>query len=94
MDNLNEVVRENVDNALEQADELLQRAAETTGDEAKELQEKAKKCLLRARGGMKTFLKSPEQKASRLPVKSMTASMTIRGALSVSPLSAACCSVF
>ncbi len=46
--NLNEVVRENVDNALEQADELLQRAAETTG-------EKAKKCLLRARGGMKTF---------------------------------------
>lgn len=53
--NLNEVVRENVDNALEQADEFLQRAAETTGDEAKELQEKAKKCLLRARGGMKTF---------------------------------------
>lgn len=50
MDNLNEVVRENVDNALEQADELLQRAAETTGDEAKELQEKQRNacCALAA----------------------------------------------
>lgn len=39
------VVRENVDTALEQADEFLKQASAATGEEAKELQAKAKECL-------------------------------------------------
>ena len=36
------VVRENVDTALEQADEFLKQASAATGEEAKELQAKAR----------------------------------------------------
>ena len=42
------VVRENVDTALEQADEFLKQASAATGEEAKELQAKAKECLDRS----------------------------------------------
>ena len=73
------VVRENVDTALEQADEFLKQASAATGEEAKELQAKAMTRLLK--------------KAEKLPVKLTTASAPILGALSVSQLSAASCSV-
>lgn len=56
MDNhIESVVRENVDNALDQADEFLKQASETTGEEAKKLQEKAKECLGRASRNMRGF---------------------------------------
>lgn len=42
------VVRENVDTALEQADEFLKQASAATGEEAKE-------CLARASRNMKSF---------------------------------------
>ena len=72
------VVRENVDTALEQADEFLKQASAATGEEAKELQAKAKECLARASRNMKLT----------------TAFALILGVLSVSLLSAASCSVF
>ena len=49
------VVRENVDTTLEQADEFLKQASAATGEEAKELQAKAKECLARASRNMKSF---------------------------------------
>lgn len=53
--NMTDVVRDNVDAALEQADDLLKKAAEATGDEAQELREKASQCLMRARSNIKDF---------------------------------------
>lgn len=56
MDNqIEKVVRDNVESALEQADELMKQAASATGEEAKELQEKAKACLSRASDNIKSF---------------------------------------
>ena len=49
------VVRENVDTALEQADEFLKQASAATGEEAKELQANANECLARASRNMKSF---------------------------------------
>lgn len=46
-------LRENVSATLDLADEYLKKAAEATGEEAKEFQEKAKCCLARARGNLK-----------------------------------------
>ena len=54
------VVRENVDTALEQADEFLKQASAATGEEAKELQAKAKECLARASRNMKTSQQTTE----------------------------------
>ena len=87
------VVRENVDTALEQADEFLKQASAATGEEAKELQAKAKECLARASRNMKSFYDKTSEEAEKLPVKLTTASAPILGALSVSQLSAASCSV-
>ena len=55
-ENITEVVRDNVEMALDQADDLLGKAAEATGEEAKELQDKAQKCLLKARSNIKGLL--------------------------------------
>lgn len=53
--NVQEVVRDNVESALEQADELMKQAASASGEEAKQLQEKAKACLSRASANLKNF---------------------------------------
>lgn len=53
--NVENMVRENVNSALEQADELLKQAAGATEEDAKLLQEKAKKCLSNARENLKDF---------------------------------------
>ena len=55
------VVRENVDTALEQADEFLKQASAATGEEAKELQAKAKECLARASRNKSFYEKTSEE---------------------------------
>ena len=57
------VVRENVDTALEQADEFLKQA---TGEEAKELQAKAKECLARASRNMKSFYEKTSEEGREI----------------------------
>lgn len=54
-ESVQQVVRDNVEAALDQADELMKQAAAASGEEAKELQEKAKACLSRASANMKNL---------------------------------------
>lgn len=58
------VVRENVDTALEQADEFLKQASAATGEEAKELQ--AKECLARASRNMKSFYEKTSEEGREI----------------------------
>lgn len=60
------VVRENVDTALEQADEFLKQASAATGEEAKELQAKAKECLARASRNMKSFYEKTSEEGREI----------------------------
>ena len=60
------VVRENVDTALEQADEFLKQAYAATGEEAKELQDKAKECLARASRNMKSFYEKTSEEGREI----------------------------
>ncbi len=53
MADIEEVVRDNVNEALEQADELLKKAEKATEADAKILREKAKKYLARANENLK-----------------------------------------
>ncbi len=59
------VVRGNVDTALEQADEFLKQAS-ATGEEAKELQAKAKECLARASRNMKSFYEKTSEEGREI----------------------------
>lgn len=48
-------VRESVNDALDQADELLKKAAEAGGEDAKVLREQAQKCLCSARENFSAY---------------------------------------
>lgn len=48
-------VRESVNDALDQADELLKKAAEVGGEDAKVLQEQAQECLSSARKNFSAY---------------------------------------
>ncbi|WP_435372858.1 DUF883 family protein [Turicimonas muris] len=78
------MIRDNINEALEQADELLKKAANASDENAKELQEQAKKKLRMARETL--FIKTRPLKVRKLPTISIHASMKIRGVLSVSLL--------
>lgn len=87
------VVRENVDTALEQADEFLKQASAATGEEAKELQAKAKECLARASRNMKSFYDKTSEEGREIAGEVNDCVRSNPCALSVSQLSAASCSV-
>ena len=86
------VVRENVDTALEQADEFLKQASAATGEEAKELQAKAKECLARASRNMKSFYDKTSEEGREIAgeVNDCVRSNTLAPGCRYRQLSAAC----
>ncbi len=65
-DRIENIVRDNVNEALEQADELLKKAANASDDTAKELQEEAKKKLRMARETLGNFYQNASNQSKEI----------------------------